>query len=64
MAYRLAYWFGVALLLSAGSAGAASPTQDDFFNDSVLQEIPLAVSAGDWQTLKDNFGEDTYIRRT
>ena len=60
MAYRLAYWFGVALLLSAGSAGAASPTQDDFFNDSVLQEIHLAVSARDWQTLKDNFGEDTY----
>jgi spore coat protein CotH len=48
----------VAFVLSAGSAAAA--TQNDFFNDATLQEVRLVLSSRDWQTLKDNFGEDTY----
>jgi len=60
MAYRFGFCVGIALLTSTGPAMAAPPTQDDFFNDSVLQEVRLVLSSRDWQTLKDNFGEDTY----
>ena len=60
MAYRFAFCLCIALLLSTGPARAATPTQDEFFNDSVLQEVRLAISTRDWQTLKDNFGADTY----
>src|SRR5437667_3279364 len=60
MAYRLGAAVTIALLLSTGSASAAVATQDQFFDDSTLQEVRLAVSSRDWQTLKDNFWDDTY----
>src|SRR5206468_2746908 len=60
MSYRSGLFLILALAVSTGSASAAVATQDEFFNDSVIQEVRLAISARDWQTLKDNFGEDTY----
>jgi spore coat protein CotH len=33
---------------------------DAFFDDSVVQDIRLDLNAGDWQTLRANFREDTY----
>ena len=33
---------------------------DAFFDDSVLHEIRLAINAKDWQTLKDNYLDNTY----
>ena len=44
--------------LSSGVARAA--TQDDFFNDTSLQDVHLAVNARDWQALKEHDDENTY----
>lgn len=33
---------------------------DAFFDDSLLQEIRLTMNARDWQTLKDNYLDNTY----
>src|SRR5207247_945593 len=60
MVYRFGLCLTFAFVLSAGPATAAVATQDDFFNDATLQEVRLVLSSRDWQTLKDNFGEDTY----
>jgi len=60
MSFRLVFCAGVALVLSCASISAAAPTQDDFFNDAVLQEVRLVLSSRDWQTLKDNYTADTY----
>ena len=60
MAYRFGLCLTFAFVLSAGPATADVATQDDFFNDATLQEVRLVLSSRDWQTLKDNFGEDTY----
>ena len=50
----------IALLVSPAYAMAAPASQDEFFNDAAVQEVRLVLSSRDWQTLKDNFGEDTY----
>lgn len=47
-------------VLGHGSSPAFAQTQDDFFDDSVLQEVHLTISERDWQALKTNFLEDTY----
>jgi spore coat protein CotH len=60
MSYRSGLFLILAVAVSIGSADAAVATQDEFFNDNVIQEVRLAISARDWQTLKDNFGEDLY----
>jgi spore coat protein CotH len=60
MSYRSGLFLILAVAVSIGSADAAVGTQDEFFNDNVIQEVRLAISARDWQTLKDNFGEDLY----
>jgi spore coat protein CotH len=59
MVYRFGLCLTFAVFLSTGSAAAAA-TQDDFFNDSTLQEVRIVISSRDWQTLKDNFGDDRY----
>jgi spore coat protein CotH len=46
------------LAYSANSTSAQ--TQDDFFNDSSLQEVRITISERDWSTLKANFEENTY----
>jgi hypothetical protein len=44
------------LLLGAGNAPApATSGADAFFDDTSLQEVRLAISEKDWQTLKDNY---------
>ena len=35
-------------------------TQDDFFNDAVLQEVRLVMSSRDWETLKARAEDNTY----
>src|SRR5260221_10769366 len=48
-------------LLGVGNGPAPPPTGSDaFFDDGVLQEIRLAMNARDWQTLKDNYLDNTY----
>jgi len=37
-----------------------SGSADAFFDDSVLQEIRLTMNTKDWQTLKDNYLDNTY----
>jgi len=50
----------VCLIGHVTSTVAVAQTQDDFFNDAVLQEVRLAISSRDWQTLKARASEDTY----
>src|SRR5258706_4247563 len=49
------------LLLGVGNAPAPTATgADAFFDDTALQEIRLAISEKDWQTLKDNYLSNDY----
>lgn len=49
------------VLLAGRPAGAADPyTDTDLFDPQVLHELRLYVSPTDWQTLKDNYLENTY----
>ena len=52
-------WIGVALL-TAGAAGAQ--TFGELFDPSTLQDVHLRMKAGDWETLKEHYLEDTYYR--
>jgi hypothetical protein len=49
-------------LLGVGTTPAPAPSgsSDAFFDDSVLHRIDLAMNARDWQTLKDNYLDNTY----
>jgi spore coat protein H len=48
-------------LLGVGDGPAPAATgADAFFDDTVLQEIRLSMNARDWQTLKDNYLDNTY----
>jgi CotH protein len=52
--------FAVLALCCAGATDAFAQTQDDFFNDAVLQDVRLVMSSRDWQTLKARATENTY----
>ncbi len=41
-------------------ASAATGSSDAFFDDTTLQEIRLTMNSRDWQTLKDNYLDNTY----
>jgi len=41
-------------------AAAKPPTVDDFFDDSVVQRIDLQMNTRDWQSLTDNYLDNTY----
>lgn len=49
-------------LLGVGNNPPAPPgdSAEAFFDDNVLHRIDLAINAKDWQTLKDNFLDNTY----
>jgi spore coat protein CotH len=47
-------------LLGVGTNTATVAGPDAFFDDNVLQEIRLTMNARDWQTLKDNYLDNTY----
>ncbi len=47
-------------LLIMASATTYAQTQDDFFNDAVVQEVHLRVNSRDWQALKEHADENTY----
>jgi hypothetical protein len=48
-------------LLGVGNGPAPAPTgADAFFDDTVLHEVRLSMNARDWQTLKDNYLDNTY----
>jgi len=51
---------GVLVLWCAGANAAFAQTQDDFFDDAVLQEVRIVISSRDWQTLKAHSEENTY----
>jgi hypothetical protein len=51
---------GVLVLWCSGANVAFAQTQDDFFDDAVLQEVRIVISSRDWQTLKAHPREDTY----
>lgn len=58
-------WAWLLVWIVAGSIGApaaTAQTQADLFNDQVLQEIRLVVSARDWQTLRATADQNTYYR--
>src|SRR6266487_3048271 len=53
--------FLTVMFLSAGGSGAAwAQTQDDFFDDTTLQEVRLAISSRDWQALKEHAEANTF----
>jgi hypothetical protein len=47
-------------LLGAGQNNPVPTGADAFFDDNVLHEIRLTMNAKDWQTLRDNFLDNTY----
>ena len=47
-------------LLGVGNGPAPATGPDAFFDDGVLQEIRLNMNAKDFQTLKDNYLDNTY----
>ena len=51
---------GVCLLsiVDAGLANAQTP--DDFFNDATIQDVRLAISSRDWETLKATADQNTF----
>lgn len=51
---------GMLVMWSAGANLAFAQTQDDFFNDTGLQEVRIVMSGRDWQTLKARASENTY----
>jgi spore coat protein H len=51
---------GVLVLWCADASVASAQTQDDFFNDAVLQEVRIVMSSRDWQTLKAHAADNTY----
>jgi len=53
-------WFLALAALACGSGPALAQTQADFFDDSALQEVRLAISDRDWQALKTHFQDNTY----
>lgn len=50
----------LALVLADGSRNTAL-READFFNGEVLQRVDLQFGAGDWESLKTNFRENTYF---
>jgi spore coat protein CotH len=50
----------VCLASQVTSAAASAQTQDALFSDAVLQDVRLAISSRDWETLKARASEDTY----
>ena len=50
---------GAALLALAASPLQAQ-TQDDFFDDTYVHEMRLAVKASDWDLLRKNYDDNTY----
>jgi len=55
---RLLFTVATAYCLSSGVARAS--TQEEFFNDTAIHEVHLAVNARDWQALKEHDDENTY----
>src|SRR5215217_6071806 len=49
-----------AALLALSAAIAPAQTNNDFFNDRIVQEIRLDVRASDWANLKLHFLDNTY----
>ncbi|MBI2833799.1 MAG: CotH kinase family protein, partial [Acidobacteria bacterium] len=49
-----------AALWAACASQVAAQTQNDFFDDTTLQEVRLVISSRDWQTLRAHADEDTY----
>jgi spore coat protein CotH len=47
-------------LLASSSNSVSAQTQDDFFDDSSLQEVRITISERDWSTLKAHAEENTY----
>jgi spore coat protein H len=47
-------------LLGVGNGPAPATGADAFFDDGVVQEIRLSMNAKDFQTLKDNYLDNTY----
>jgi spore coat protein CotH len=50
----------VCLYFLAAATAHAADTQDDFFNDTTLQDVHLNLNANDWETLKARDDENTY----
>src|SRR5215471_5225178 len=52
--------FPALLLFAFALPAGAALSADNLFDSTVLQEVRLTVNPTDWQTLKDNFRDDTY----
>ncbi|MBI1790505.1 MAG: CotH kinase family protein [Acidobacteria bacterium] len=48
------------LFLALCASEAATPTQEDFFDDRVLHDIRIRIHPADWRSLQDHFRENTY----
>jgi spore coat protein CotH len=44
----------------ANPASAQTPTADDLFNSTEIQQLELWLNSSDWSKLKENFQENTY----
>ena len=61
LAFRLVWIRALVLLLTTfGVTDARGQTQDDLFDDAIVQDVRLTLSARDWQALKAHALEDTY----
>src|SRR5262245_34549094 len=47
-------------VLAASAAMASAQTQDEFFDDSSLQDVRITISERDWSDLKAHFDENIY----
>ena len=63
-AARKASFIACAVLVSMVSMPAAARAQGDptapFFDDSIVHDVYFTINSKDWQTLKDNYLDNTY----
>lgn len=51
---------GLLFLLPWAGSVVRAQTQDDVFDDTIVQEVRLDIRPSDWETLKQNYLENTY----
>src|SRR4030095_4498983 len=59
-AFRLASFTTLLASSLIVATPAAAQTSDDLFDPTVLHDIQLTMKPGDWETLQENYLNDTY----
>ena len=53
-------WLATSMLAVGGLSLARAQTAEQFFDDSVIQDIRLTIDPADWETLRQHYLDDTY----